>query len=149
MKKIHAAGLLFAAAIGFIYSCNKKNDTPAPATTVDLAATLNGANEVPANPSVNTGSVTGTYNLNTKIISINTSWSGFAATNAHIHKGGAGVSGSVFMGFSAPFTSPLPFTATAALTQAQEDSLFAGLFYVNVHSAAYPGGEIRGQLIKK
>jgi hypothetical protein len=47
---------------------------------------------------------------------------------------------------NAPFTSPLGFTSTTALSQAQEDSLLTGLYYVNIHPAAYPGGEIRGQL---
>jgi hypothetical protein len=47
-----------------------------------------------------------------------------------------------------PFTGPLssPFTGEATLTAAQVNDLMAGKWYVNLHTAAYPGGEIRGQV---
>ena len=35
------------------------------------------------------------------------------------------------------------------LTQAQYGDLAAGLYYVNIHTAQYPGGEVRGQLQRK
>lgn len=70
----------------------------------------------------------------------------------HIHKGAAGVSGPVVIPFEAlpsgatdqqfSFTSP-------PLTAEQEAELKAGDYYVNIHSNANPGGELRGQLILK
>jgi hypothetical protein len=146
MKK---TALALALGTALFYSCSK-DDAPTPSNTVEVVATLNGANEVPTNTSTATGSVTGTYNKDTKSLGLVVTWTGFTATNAHIHKGGAGVAGGVQVGLgAAPFTSPLTFTSTVAFTQAQEDSLLGGLYYVNLHSAQFPGGEIRGQLNKK
>jgi hypothetical protein len=41
-----------------------------------------------------------------------------------------------------------PFEGTAILTDAQAADLLAGRWYVNVHTAAHPEGEIRGQVQK-
>jgi hypothetical protein len=131
-----------------LWSCKKDKGTPGPNTTFTLAATLSGASEVPANSSTATGSVTGTYDSVTKILSITVTYSGITPTNGHIHKAAVGVSGPVQF----PFTtfSPSPFTFTsAALTASQQDDLFNGLYYVNLHTSAFPGGEIRGQLLKQ
>jgi len=65
------------------------------------------------------------------------------ATMAHIH-------GPAAKGANAGVVVPLVGNeGKAKLTQAQYGDLAAGLYYVNVHSAKYPGGEIRGQLMKK
>jgi hypothetical protein len=45
--------------------------------------------------------------------------------------------------------SPSPIKGTATLTDAQIADLNAGKWYFNVHTAANPGGEIRGTLVKK
>lgn len=131
-----------------IFSCSKSDSsTPAPDPNTTFKATINGASEVPANASTATGTATLTFNTVTKVFSITVNYTGLTATNSHIHKGAAGVSGSVIFPFS-PFTSPITYTS-AALDATQEADLNANLYYVNVHSAAFPGGEIRGQLIKQ
>lgn len=138
--------LLFIAIA--VVSCKK--DDPAPASnTVNFAAALNGANEVPSNTSTATGSATASFDKTTKILTLNMTYTGVTATNMHIHKGPAGVAGGVLYGLgSAPFSSPVSHTS-AAFTTAQEDSLMNNLYYINIHSAAFPAGEIRGQLIKQ
>lgn len=120
---------------------------------VDLLfkATLNGANERPtANTSTATGSATLTFNNTTKIFTVVVTYTSLttAATNGHIHKGAADVAGGAVFGFPSPWTSPINYTS-AALTAAQEADLLGALNYVNIHSSTYPGGEIRGQLIKQ
>lgn len=69
------------------------------------------------------------------------------ATAAHIHKGAKGVNGSVFVGFNAStnnsWTGAFIFPTTTAA-----DSATNGLMYFNAHTAANPGGEIRGQIGK-
>lgn len=91
------------------------------------------------------GSVTGTYNKESKILSVSITYQGIIPTLWHIHKGEAGTVGPVVLNMGTTFTSPFNFT-TMALTTAQEADLLAGLYYVNIHSKKAPNGEIRGQL---
>ncbi len=148
MKFIHLKASLFLATSLFIYSCDKNTPEPPPlGTVVGLTAALNGANEVPANTSAATGTATGSYDKVSKVITLTVSYAGVAANNMHIHKGPAGVAGGVIFPLGrAPYTSPMTFT-TPSLSVAQEDSLMNKLYYVNVHSATFPAGEIRGQLV--
>jgi len=126
-------------------SC-KKSDTTS--TDVIFKAVINGASEAPVNASTATGTATLTFNTTTKIFSIVVNFTGITATASHIHKGETGVSGSIVFGFTAPITSPINYTS-AALDATQEADLNANLYYVNIHSDAFPAGEIRGQLIKQ
>ena len=139
-------GLLFFC--GAFISCDKGKD-PAPVVNpyIIFTATLNGASEVPATPSIATGSATLNFNTTTKIFSVTVTYSGFTATAAHIHKGPTNIAGPVVFGFSSP-TSPINYTSVA-LDATQEADLMTNQYYVNVHSAVYPGGEVRGQLIKQ
>lgn len=114
---------------------------------VTFLATLSGTSEATPNLSTATGGSVLTFNTTTKIFSVATVYSGLTATAAHIHKGVVGVSGPVIFGFSS-LTSPIIFTSVA-LDATQEADLNGNLYYTNIHSAAFPGGEIRGQLIKQ
>lgn len=138
---------LMLTGIGFA-SCTKSSSNPTIANLTFLA-TLNGASEVPANLSTATGTATFTYNPNTYILSGTVNFTGIVATMAHIHLGAVGSSGAIVfpLGGASP-TSPISFVSTALTTQEQSD-LMNGLYYVNVHSAALPAGEIRGQLIQQ
>jgi CHRD domain len=142
--------LLTTVLIAGLISCKKDDDTPPPDPNVKFAATLTGAQEAPTpNSSTATGSATANFNKDTKILTINMTYSGLTATNMHIHKGPTGVGGGVLYGLAtAPFSSPVNYTSPV-LPAAQEDSLMNNLYYLNIHSAAYPGGEIRGQLLKQ
>lgn len=135
---------LFLLAIIFLSSCNKTS-VQTNNYFVAFSATLNGASEVPSNVSAAKGTASAVYNKNTGILTVNVTWSGVTATAAHIHTGSAGVNGAIVFTFST-VTSPINYT-TVALTAAQEKDLLANLYYVDIHSAAYPNGEIRGQLI--
>jgi CHRD domain len=150
MKFISIRAMLFVAFAIFVFSCKKKADEIIPpVTTVNFAATVNGANEVPTNSSTATGAMTGKFDKVSKVLSFTLTYSGLTATNMHIHKGPAGVSGSVLFGLStSPFTSPVTYTSPA-LSTGQEDSLMTNLYYINIHSAAFPAGEIRGQILKQ
>jgi hypothetical protein len=114
-----------------------------------VSTTLSGASEVPANASLATGTVSGTFDKVTKQLLLTISFNGLTAnaSAAHIHKAAVGVNGGVVIGFSGvPATTSGSFTYTGTLTAGQETDLLAGLYYVNVHNASFPGGEIRGQL---
>ncbi len=92
-----------------------------------------------------TGTVTGTYNKGTKILTVSVTYQGVTPTAWHIHKGAVGVAGPVVLDMGTTFVSPFNFS-TVALTTDQEVDLLAGSYYINIHSKKAPGGEIRGQL---
>ena len=66
---------------------------------------------------------------------------------AHIHRGAAGVSGPVVVGFAAPGADGNSSGCTAASSSVIDEIIGnpAG-FYVNVHTKEHPGGAIRAQL---
>ena len=114
------------------------------AFAADIAVTLSGANEVPAVTTSASGSGTITVG-DDGALSGKVSTTGVAGTAAHIHVGAAGANGPVIVPLAKDgdtYTVP----AGAKLTEAQLASFKAGNLYVNVHSAANPNGEIRGQL---
>jgi len=120
---------------------------PAKAEVVNLKATLNANSEVPPNSSKGTGTVTATYDTASKKLSWKGNYSGLSgpATAAHFHSGETGKNGAVAVPI-VPNTSP--FEGSATLTDAQTAELLAGRWYVNVHTEANKGGEIRGQVTK-
>ncbi|MGX7666146.1 CHRD domain-containing protein [Flavobacterium pedocola] len=117
--------------------------------TTTFRGTLNGSSEVPPTPSGGTGTATLTFDNTTKIATVNIMYSGLTgpATAGHIHQGAVGVSGAPVFAFPS-LTSPIIFD-TPVLSAAQETTLKANGYYVNLHTSAYPDGEIRGQLIKQ
>jgi CHRD domain len=94
------------------------------------------------------GTVSGSFNPTTKILTVTINYSDMTPTAWHIHKGDVGVAGPVVVDLGTTFASPTTFTSTA-LTADQEADLKAGLYYVNIHSKIAPSGEIRGQLSAK
>ena len=127
-----------------ILGCSDDDEPKVKDTLYNYDVTLSGAKEVPPNTSSATGRFEGTYTKSTKVLSFTLTYSGMTATDWHIHKGGTTVSGPVQIDLSPVVPSPLVKSVT--LTQEQETDLLSGNYYVNIHSADFPGGEIRGQL---
>jgi len=134
------AALAFAGALAFA--------APSMAAMMTFKADLKGASEVPPNTTAGTGSVTVTYDPDSKKITWKGSYSGLTgpATAAHFHGPAPVGKNAGVMVPIAPNTSPLEGSAT--LTDAQAKALMDGDMYVNVHTAANKAGEIRGQLMK-
>lgn len=117
---------------------------------ITLRATLSSAQEVPPNPSAGTGTATMTFNQATKQLTWNVTYGGLTgpATMAHFHGPAApGANAGVAVPIGAAGMSS-PATGSATLNDAQAADLLAGRYYVNIHSAAHPGGEIRGQVTR-
>lgn len=113
-----------------------------------IAVTLSPVETYPLPNSTATGAGELTFNLVTGAVAGGVTTTGIAATLAHIHRGYAGTAGPVIVNFVQNAANPNrwePQTGSA-LTAEQVNDLIAGRLYVNVHSAAYPVGEIRGQL---
>ena len=117
--------------------------------TGSISATLNGTSQVPANASTATGSVTGTFDPVSNLLSVNVSFTGLsaAAMAGHIHSGVAGVNGGVIIAFSGfPNVVSGTYSNSYTLTPTQATALASGGLYVNIHNANFGGGEIRGQI---
>ena len=121
----------------------------APAFAEKFKATLDGKSEVPANTSAGKGTADIDYDAASKKLTYKLTYSGLSgpATAAHFHgPAEAGKNAGVAVPIANAGTSPVEGSAT--LTDAQAADLMAGKLYVNVHTAANPGGEIRGQVMK-
>ena len=121
----------------------------AMAETVQFAGTLSGGAEVPAKTTDGKGTATASLDTATKVLTYSVEYSGLSgpATAAHFHgPAAAGANAGVVVPFATPAS---PIKGTATLTDAQIADLTAGRWYANVHTAANPGGEIRGQMEKK
>lgn len=107
---------------------------------------LKGGDEVPANDTKGKGKVEATLDTTTKTFSYSVTYSGLtgAPTMAHFH--GPAAPGANAPPIIAVKDLPSPMKGTATLTDAQIADLQAGKWYFNIHTAAHPGGEIRGQL---
>lgn len=137
------------------------------AQTLTFTAALSGSNETPPVAATGAGGLaTITLNLTAQTLDWVVDVFNFPSgvTAGHIHAGGAGVSGPVVVNFTvpSPASNDFRFTGTAGPANvvarpaqgvnSWEDlvqAILTGHAYVNVHSQANPGGEIRGQLLLK
>ncbi len=118
----------------------------AGAAVMHFSAPLAGADEVPANTTAGTGEVVATLDTDSKAFAYTVTYSGLTGPGvaAHFHgPAGPGVNAPpvimVAMGSS-------PMSGKMTLSDAQVADLNAGKWYLNIHTSAHPGGEVRGQL---
>lgn len=137
---------------------------PANATLITYGAHLSGANENPVNNSTAFGSIIVVLDDVANTLLVNETFSGLSApaAAAHIHCcQPAGVNAGVVLGFSQASGFPVGFTSGTYLNKFDLAvslagisvanfiaGLNAGTAYANIHNATFPGGEIRGQLMK-
>jgi hypothetical protein len=122
---------------------------PAHAEMMSFKSDLKGASEIPATASQGTGNVTATYDTTNKKLAWKGTVSGLSsnATAAHFH-GPAEPGKNAGVLVPAPGVTTGPFEGSATLTDDQAKTLMAGQTYFNVHTAANPNGEVRGQVMK-
>jgi hypothetical protein len=141
-KAVYLAGamLLGATVLG-----------PVPAVqaeVVKLKADLKGSNEVPPNNSAGSGKAEASLDTETKVLTYTITYSDLSGPvmGAHFH---GPVEAGKNAGIALPFkTVQSPIQGTATLTDSQAADLIAGKWYANLHTAANPGGELRGQMTK-
>jgi hypothetical protein len=112
-------------------------------------ATLTAAAETPPTTSTGSGTLTATFDTDSKKLEWTANYSGLTgpAVAAHFH-------GPAPVGKAAPIEVPLqapldsPMKGSATLTDAQAKDLMDGMMYFNIHTAANKPGEIRGQMEK-
>lgn len=115
------------------------------ATAGELKVNLSGDQEVPAVQTSATGSGAVTVE-DDKSIKGKITTSDIKGTGAHIHEGAPGKNGPDIIALKKTSDNEWSVPGGAKLTDAQYDAYKAGNLYINVHSDANKGGEIRGQL---
>jgi len=115
------------------------------ASAADVQVMLSGSQEVPAVTTSASGSGTITVGDDMSI-SGSVTTTGVAGTAAHIHTAAAGQNGPVSIPLTKSGDNGWAVPAGTKLTDAQFAAFKAGNLYVNVHSEANKGGEIRGQI---
>ena len=118
-----------------------------------FSTVMTGMNQVPPLPrsaTGGTGQVDAVLDKTTRLLRWKLSYRGLTGTAiaGHFHGPAAvGASAGVALAFKGPLTSRMDGQAT--LTPAQMAELLAGKWYVDIHTRAFPGGEVRGQLIMR
>ena len=114
------------------------------------AAQASGSQEVPQNNSTAKGVGFLSLDPTTKRIAARLTLTGITATMAHVHSGDIGANGGVIfpMTETAAGSGVWISAADATMTDAQITAMKAGGLYFNAHNAAFPGGEIRGQIAR-
>ena len=140
-----AAAALFSALIGLLSACGGSSGSEDPTV---LSATLTPAQENPPVLSSASGSASFSFFDTSGALTGSATTSGVSATAAHIHNGAAGINGPVVITLSESSAGSGVWNVPAqtSLTPDQSAALRAGNLYVNVHSMAFPGGQIRGQI---
>jgi hypothetical protein len=119
---------------------------------IPLTATLSGASERPTIDTPATGS--GTFALQGSTLHFNITYRGLkqVANNMHIHGPATSATSTNVLvdlvpSHVGPFGTNGAIAGSVVLTDAQRAAILEGRTYVNIHSGAHPGGEIRGQIV--
>ena len=165
--------LLFSSVI-MLTSCEPDAEIKKTTDFQKTGIILSGAKETPANSSTALGSMDVFYTRDTRILTYTVRWSGLTDSLLLMHIHGSSPSGfnaAVIQSIIVPATPNGTVgngifpqkTSVGKLTYAKsgiisatllvdgvfikEQDLLNGLFYMNIHTNAYPGGEIRGQIV--
>ena len=159
--KIGLGALAAAAAATTLLVACQTDVTSSPSASVRYVAQLSGVNEVPTVAGGATG--TATFTLTGRMISYVVTVNGLSgnAAASHIHIGAGGTNGNIVYPFTAAAvqngevaagTIDLTQPISNGTTSISGDSLLTlfntGGVYTNVHTAANPNGEIRGQITR-
>jgi hypothetical protein len=137
-RRILLIGAMLAAGLA---ACASMEDQ-----TVRMSANLTGAAEVPPVQTTGAGNATVTLDKSTKTLKWIVAYRGLTgpARAAHFHGPAApGANAGVVVPMTA---TESPMQGSATLNDAQIADLLAGRWYINIHTAAHAGGEIRGQV---
>lgn len=122
--------------------------SPAFAEMLKFSAALDGAQQNPPVTTEGKGTADITYDTDTKTLTWTVEYSGLSGDAAAGHFHGPAAKGEN-AGVAIPFENAAsPIKGSVVLTDAQAADLLAGKYYVNIHTAANKGGEIRGQVEK-
>ena len=144
--KFRSVGLAVLVSV-FVVACGSMMPAADKSNLLTFTTQMRGGNEVPPVASIATGQVDAVLNTDTNVLRWKVSYLNLSgpARTGHFHGPAAiGANAGVVLPFPGLMSSPMEGSAT--LTAAQVTDLMAGRWYANIHTAAHPGGEIRGQM---
>lgn len=159
LARVSAAGLALAmvAGVSMLAVAQDEEEAFVTADNANFVAELSGANESPAVATDGTGTAYVSYNADTGALAWTVTYSGLSgpAVAGHFHgpaaageNAGVVLSLGLFEGMAPdPEDLTSPINGSATITADQAAQLQAGQWYVNIHTAANPNGEIRGQVV--
>ena len=149
-KQVLVATALSVASVVTLNSCDKDDDNNNN-RTYTISGNAVGNQVVPSVAGTGTGSISGTYDPNTRVLTYNTGWTGLtgAPTSAGFYSGTSGASGTL-VGNPWTFGANPGVTGNTngsmTLTPDQGNQLTTGGWYYTYGTSANPGGEVRGQI---
>lgn len=157
MRVLKQAFLFIFGSAAFLYACTKKTDDSIIRKT---SLPVSGLQEVPSKTVAGSGTLDVEYNKGTRTLIYKVTWKDLTDTLRQFH-----IHGTAKKGFNAGIIQNIPIlsqtNANGFLPRAsgtysgsvfidgvvfKEPELLNGEYYINMHTSANPGGEIRGQI---
>ena len=148
-----------SVCLAAIAACRVDGAASVPRAT--FVAALTGIREVPSVTTMASGSATFTLTGSTVAYSVAAAGFTTALTVGHVHFGGSGIVGPVIVPFtivaqagvvatgSIDLSAPITFNNITISGDSLRTLFESGRAYVNLHTAAFPGGELRGQIVRQ
>jgi hypothetical protein len=132
-------------------SCDDDDDNNATGKNYNITGNANGTQVIPAISGTGTGTMTGTYNPNTRVLNYTNSWAGLsgAPTGGGFYSGASGMNGAAVgtpWAYNGSTTATGSSSGNLTLTESQEQQLLGGNMYYGYNTATNTNGEIRGQI---
>jgi hypothetical protein len=143
MKRLVLFSVLLCAFF-VVISCSNGNDDNDPAPTPVIVTFAANLTPVAGTGSTAYGDATLKFNQTAKTFEITVNFTGLTPMAGHIH----GADGAIVFPFPDATVSTSPIKLSFAINDAQIVELMANHYYVNLHTGAFPAGEISGILIK-
>lgn len=141
---------LMALSMACVITACDKDDDDMEDKTYTISGNASGSQEVPAVTTSATGTLSGSYNARTNLLTYNITWTGLSGNVvvAHFHgPANTGVSANPIHDISISTNGMTGSTsASVTLADSTESHLLNGRLYYNLHTVLHPAGEIRGQV---
>lgn len=160
LPKLTVLSLVVCSSLTFLSSCERDAEMKKTTDFEKKGIILSGAQETPATTSAALGKMDVFYSKGLRTLTFSVEWSGLTGpvTAMHIHGlAPTGYSTGIVQTLSTSAIVKCPTSSTTACGRyagtmqvdgfvVKEEDLINGMYYVNLHTAAFSGGEIRGQI---
>ena len=151
MKNLLSSVLLLIGLVAAT-AC-KKSDSTSSTPAPPIIGNLDGTQQVPMVTSTARGTITGTFDKVSNRLKYSVSFTSLMPMGAHFHIGAPGVNGPIIIELpknnAAKDGYVSPIEGENTFTDVQTAALLNNGVYVNLHTMAYPGGEIRANITVK